>query len=368
MSFAFFLSPSDTYLNYQRPEGFLDVSAAVSVTGLGADELLKRFLVKNLKVYLDCEPYRSQLELRKLILKKHKEDGLSGEVGSLQGTLFIKDVRKSCEIKPGVYPLTHAGLELLIGRHKVGFEGEELLADLCLLTPEADELAREFRDREGRIFVRLDNPLFTGHPAFHPCDLVRFEDLEEVMRNPSPSNSSESEAAWGSRTETEIFDLSAFSFDLISTRSSIDPDKEERLSKLCEGWADKLRTVRGLRKEENLKLEKLKAAWPMENLSGAFSSMVEQGWIEAAPHDVFLVHFTNSTLKDTVPQHTPKLNWLESKSLLHTVMKKLQITLTEVHLHFLLRGEEMISSRSGLKNTEHAQLERAEELLKKFRP
>ncbi len=116
MPFVPFLSPSDDYLNYQRPRGFLDVSAAVSVTGLGADELLKRFLVKNLKVYLDCEPYRSQRVLRELLLKKHKEDGLTGEVGSLQGTLFIKDVRKSCEITPGVYPLTQAGLELLIPR------------------------------------------------------------------------------------------------------------------------------------------------------------------------------------------------------------------------------------------------------------
>lgn len=96
--------------------------------------------------------------------------------------------------------------------------------------------------------------------------------------------------------------------------------------------------------------------------------MVEQGWIEAAPEDVFLDHFTNSLLKDPVPQHTPKLNWLESKSLLHTVMKKLQITLADVHPHFLLRGEEMIPSRSGLKNTEYAQLVRAEELLEKFRP
>ena len=354
MSFAFFLSPSDTYLNYQRPRGFLDVSAAVSVTGLGADELLKRFLVKNLKVYLDCEPYRSQGVLRQLLSKKHKEDGLTEEVDSLQGTLFIIDVQKSCEIKPGVYPLTHAGLELLIGRHKVGFEGEELLADLCLLTPEADELAQEFRDSEGRIFVRLDNPLFTGHPAFHPCDVVRFEDLEEVMRNPSPNNPSESGGSWSSRTETEIFDPSAFSFDLISTRSSIDPDKEKRLSDLCKDWANQLRTVRDLREKGSLKLEKLKVAWPMENLSGAFSAMVDQGWVEAAPEDVFLEHFTNSLLKDPVPQHTPKLNWLESKSLLRTVMKKLQITLADVHPHFLLRGEETIPSRSGLKNTEHA--------------
>ena len=368
MPFAHFLSPSDDYLNYQRPRGFLDVSAAVSVTGLGADELLKRFLVKNLKVYLDCEPYRSQGELRKLLLKKHKEDGLTEEVGSLQGTLFIKDVRKSCEIKPDVYPLTQAGLELLIGRHKVGFEGEELLADLCLLTPEADELAQEFRDSGEKIYVRVDSPLFTGHPAFHPCDVVRFEDLEEVMRNPSLSNSSENKVAWGSRTETEIFDPSAFSFDLISTRSSIDTDKEEQLSNLCTDWALQLREVRDLREKENLKLEKLKVEWPLENLSGAFSAMVDQGWVEAAPEDVFLDHFRNSLLKDPVPQHTPKLNWLESKSLLHTVMKKLQITLADVHPHFLLRGEETIPSRSGLKNTEHAQLERAEELLEKFRP
>ena len=188
------------------------------------------------------------------------------------------------------------------------------------------------------------------------------------MRNSSPSNSSESKVAWGSRTETEIFDLSAFSLDLISTRSSIDTDKEERLSNLCTEWALQLREVRDLREKENLKLEKLKVEWPMENLSGAFSAMVEQGWVEAAPEDVFLDHFTNSSLKDPVPQQVPKLNWLESKSLLHTVMKKLQITLADVHPHFLLRGEEMISSRSGLKNTEHAQLVRAEELLEKFRP
>ena len=106
----------------------------------------------------------------------------------------------------------------------------------------------------------------------------------------------------------------------------------------------------------------------MENLSGAFSAMVDQGWVEGAPKNVFLNHFTNSSLKDPVPQQVPKLNWLKSKSLLHTVMKKLQITLTEVHRHFLLRGEEMTPIRSGLKNTEHAQLERAEELLEKFRP
>ena len=97
--------------------------------------------------------------------------------------------------------------------------------------------------------------------------------------------------------------------------------------------------------------------------------MVEQGWIEAAPHDVFLMHFTKSIDKDNLPQHTPKLNWLESKSLHHTVMKKLQITLTEVHLNFLLRSEEMTPIRSELKDTERAQWgEKVEKLLKNFRP
>ena len=174
--------------------------------------------------------------------------------------MFIKDVPKSCENKPGVHPLTQAGLELLIRRYKVGDEGEELLADLFVVTPEADKYARDFRDSGEKIYVRVNSPLFTGHPAFHPCDAVRFDDLEEVMRNPSLSNSSESKVAWGSRTETEIFDPSAFSFDLISTRSSIDTDKEERLSDLCKDWANQLRTVRDLREKENLKLQKLKVA------------------------------------------------------------------------------------------------------------
>ena len=53
MPFVPFLSPSDTYLNYQRPRGFLDVFAAKTVTGLRTNELLQRFLAKNLKVYLD---------------------------------------------------------------------------------------------------------------------------------------------------------------------------------------------------------------------------------------------------------------------------------------------------------------------------
>ena len=50
MPFVPFLSSSDTYLNYQRPRGFLDVFAANTVTGLGTHELLQRFLAKNLKV------------------------------------------------------------------------------------------------------------------------------------------------------------------------------------------------------------------------------------------------------------------------------------------------------------------------------
>ena len=283
--------------------------------------------------------------------------------------MFIKDVPKSCENKPGVHPLTQAGLELLIGRYQVGYEGEELLADLCVVTPEADKYAQEFRDSGEKIYARVDSPLITGHPAFHPCNVVRFEDLEEVMRNPSLSNSYESKVAWGSRPETEIFDLSAFSFDLINTRSSIDKDKEERLGKLFTDWPLQLREVKELREMGSLKLDELENTWPMENLSGAFSAMVKQGWIEAAPHDVFLMHFTKGIDRDNLPQHTPKLNWLESKSLHHTVMKKLQITLTEVHLNFLLRSEEMTPIRSGPKDAERAQWdEKVEKLLKNFRP
>ena len=60
MPFVPFLSPSDTHLNYQRPRGLLDVLAAKTITSLGTDELLQRFLAKNLKVYLDFEPYRGQ--------------------------------------------------------------------------------------------------------------------------------------------------------------------------------------------------------------------------------------------------------------------------------------------------------------------
>ena len=40
MPFVPFLNPSDTYLNYQRPRGFLDVMTAAIVTGLAKDVLL----------------------------------------------------------------------------------------------------------------------------------------------------------------------------------------------------------------------------------------------------------------------------------------------------------------------------------------
>jgi|GEM_PF-3765764 len=369
MPFVPFLDPSDTYLNYQRPRGFLDVITAAIVTGLAKDVLLQRFLAKTFEVYLDFEPYRGQGVLRELLLKKHIEEGLTVEVGNLPGILFIEDVRKPCEIPPGVYPLTQAGLQLLIPRHEVGYEGEELLADLCVVTPEADKYVRDFKDTEGRIFVRIDNPLFTGHPAFHPCDVVRFEDLEEVMRNPSPSNSSESEVAWGSRTETEIFDPHTFPAEYYSNKSFIDLGKEQRLSDLCTDWALQLKEVRESGKMGSSNLGKLKSSWPMENLSEAFSAMIEQGWMEVAHKKIILGHFTNSTLKDSVPKEIPKLNWLESKSLLHNVMRKLDITLAEVHQHFLHRSEAMSPIRSGLKDTERSQWgKKVEELLKKFRP
>ena len=51
-----FLSPIDTYQNYQRPRGLLEVLAANTAISLGTDELLQRFLTKNLKVSLDFGP------------------------------------------------------------------------------------------------------------------------------------------------------------------------------------------------------------------------------------------------------------------------------------------------------------------------
>jgi hypothetical protein len=115
-------------------------------------------------------------------------------------------------------------------------------------------------------------------------------------------------------------------------------------------------------------LLKLKATWPVENLSEAFKVMVDQGWIEDVPESVYQEHFTNSTLKDPVSQQTPKLNWLESKNLLHAVMKNLEITLTGVHEHFFHHGEDMTPIRSGLKYSEDYQMDKARELLKRVRP
>ena len=115
-------------------------------------------------------------------------------------------------------------------------------------------------------------------------------------------------------------------------------------------------------------LLKMKATWPTQNLSNAFKAMVRQGWVENVPESTFLEHFTHSVLKEPVPQQTPKLNWLESKSLLHAVMKVLQITLRGVNRHFLLRGKAMSPINSGLKWTEQNQMIKARELLREFQP
>ena len=115
-------------------------------------------------------------------------------------------------------------------------------------------------------------------------------------------------------------------------------------------------------------LLKMKATWPMRDLSNAFKAMVRQGWVEDVPESTFLEHFTHSMLKEPVPQQTPKLNWLESKSLLHAVMKVLEITLRGVNQHFLLRGEIMSPINSGLKSTEQNQMTKARALLEEFRP
>ena len=106
----------------------------------------------------------------------------------------------------------------------------------------------------------------------------------------------------------------------------------------------------------------------MRNLSNAFKAMVRQGWVENVPESTFLEHFTNSILKEPVPQQTPKLNWRESKSLLHAVMKVLEITLKGVNQHFLLCGEAMRPINSGLKWTERNQMIKARELLREFQP
>ena len=115
-------------------------------------------------------------------------------------------------------------------------------------------------------------------------------------------------------------------------------------------------------------LLKMKATWPMQDLAEAFKAMVRQGWVESVPESTFLEHFTNSVLKEPVPQQTPKLNWLESKSLLHAVMKVLEITLRGVNRHFLLRGKAMSPINSGLKWTEQNQMIKARELLREFQP
>ena len=211
-----FLSSSNTYLNYQRPKGYIDVFASSIVSGQKPYELLQRFLSKNLNVYLDFEPHRGQWELRKLLLEKQGSDDSVGEVDNLQCTLFFADMPKSYLIETGIHPFTHEGIIELVDR----YEGEELLTGLGLLTPKAESLRKEFSGNTGQIFVRLDNPLFTGHPWFHPRDVVKIHDLEEAMRNPSPDLSSEIERVWISRTETEIFRPQAFPFEFISDKKS----------------------------------------------------------------------------------------------------------------------------------------------------
>ena len=51
-----FLSPIDAYQNYQYLQGLLEVLAANTAISLGTDELLQRFLTKNLKFSLDFGP------------------------------------------------------------------------------------------------------------------------------------------------------------------------------------------------------------------------------------------------------------------------------------------------------------------------
>ncbi len=280
-----FSSRSNTYLKYNRPEGYIDVFAASIATGLKPDELVQRFLLKHLNVYLDCHSYRDQGELLELLLKQEESRGSTQAVGNLPGTLFIADAAQFRLIEPRIYPLSHNGLKKLVYRYKVGHEGENLLTGLCLLTPEAESLIQQFGDTEDRIFVRLENPLFTGHPWFHPYVVVRLQDLEEAMRNPSPDLSSEIERVWVSRAETEIFSPQAFPFEFMSEESScIDPDKEHRLQLLCNECSTQLRELRVSGMLRNPKpltaaipkgiVRKIEVGTPLEKIASLFSDLV----------------------------------------------------------------------------------------------
>lgn len=362
------LDPSDTYLNYQRPLGYIDITAAAVAAGLDEIELLERLLAKNFKVYLDFEPYRGQEALRDHILKKIKDGGFDGEIGTMRGTLSYKGLKSRSTIKNGVHPLTQAGLKLLIHRVKADKEGEDLFAGLSLLTPEAAEIANEVGDNGGQIHVLLEAPLFIGHNSFYPHVLIRIQDFDEAMSNPDPDCSDSVEKAWSSKNASEIFAPHSFPFKFFSRGSYIDSDKEQRLGVLCKDFGVQLEDVRKKSKEKYKKIYKLETSWPLGHLLGAFRAMEDQGWVKGVQKHYISGHFTNILLKEHVPEDIPKLNWVESKTLFHAVMKKLEIKLSEVHLHFFLGDKDMSPIRSGFKNTELIHLDRAEELLKKFRP
>ena len=255
MPYVPFLSQIHIYLNYQRPLGYIDVYASSLATGLKPAELLERFLQRNLFVYLDFEPYRGQGALRELLLKKQTNADLMESVGNLQGTLFIKDISKNYSIKPGIYPLTEMGLQNLIHRYKADYEGEELLTGLQLMTPDEEPLRKEFGDSGERIFVRLENALFIGHPWFHPRDVLKLEDLEKAMSPFSSSELSEVETNWNCRPGTQIFNPQTYPYDYISTNGFVEPDREQRLKSLCKEFSIQLEKIREVQFEESTKLD-----------------------------------------------------------------------------------------------------------------
>lgn len=249
------LDPSDTYLNYQRPLGYIDITAAAVAAGLDEIELLERLLAKNFKVYLDFEPYRGQEALRDHILKKLKDGGFDGKIGTMRGKLSYKGLKSRSTIKNGVHPLTQAGLKLLIHRVKAGNEGEDLFAGLSLLTPEAAEIANEVGGNGGQIHVLLEAPLFIGHKSFYPHVLIRIQDLDEAMSNPDPDCYDSVEKAWSSRNASEIFAPHSFPFKFFSRGSYIDSDKEQRLGVLCKDWSIQLKEVREAGQIDKLRVD-----------------------------------------------------------------------------------------------------------------
>ncbi len=115
-------------------------------------------------------------------------------------------------------------------------------------------------------------------------------------------------------------------------------------------------------------LLKLKTQWPVNNLVGVFSKLVEQNLLDPDCESFCPDHFSCNLLDDPVPQETPKLNWLSSKASLRALMINLEINTAEVHKHFSHKGQNMTPINAGLKSSERHHLNKMQELIRSFRP